>query len=304
MKFCENFDPEKDIPSLSGKIILITGGTAGVGKATILALAKHGPDHIYFTGRNARSAEEVVNEVATASPRVKTTFVQCDLSSLASVNEAAKQLRLQRLDVLIANAGIKAETPALSKNGYEVHFATHHLGHALFIKHLLPIMLQTAQQPGADVRIVLVTSLGYRLHPNEGIVFNDLKTPQEGLGFNGWRAYGQSKLANVLYAVEVSRRYPEITSVSVHPGVVGTDMVANLSFVQRAIIYVTNLGRILTPEEGAYNQLWAATHKKEDIVNGEFYEPVGKPGRRDKLSKDQNVAKKLWEWTEAQLAAV
>ncbi|KAL3475714.1 hypothetical protein BJX99DRAFT_155037 [Aspergillus californicus] len=111
-----------------------------------------------------------------------------------------------------------------------------------------------------------------------GINFGDLKTTQDGGFMWSWFRYGQSKLANLIYAKELARRYPNITSVAVHPGVVGTGLVDSLSFVKRWFVILTNFGRFLTPDEGAYDQLWAASTDKKKLVNGGFYEPVGKPG--------------------------
>jgi NAD(P)-dependent dehydrogenase (short-subunit alcohol dehydrogenase family) len=120
----------------------------------------------------------------------------------------------------------------LTKDGYEIQFGTNHLGHALLIKLLLPTLQRTADETkgGADPRIVLLASKGMTLHPTGGIVFDELRTTQENLAFAHWRLYGQSKLANILYAAELARRLPQITSVSVHPGVMMTGLVTGLGF--------------------------------------------------------------------------
>ena len=116
-----------------------------------------------------------------------------------------------------------------------------------------------------------------------------------------WLRYGQSKLANILYAAEIARHYPTITTVSVHPGVIATDLVEKLSFPNRALVYLTNIGGVKTLEEGVYNHLWAATTKKANIKNGEFYVPVGLPGKHTKKSQSDQLAGELWEWTQKQL---
>lgn len=230
------------------------------------------------------------------------TFVECDLASLDSVKAVVQQLALPRLDVLIGNAGIMAQPPGLTKDGYEVQFGTNHLGHALLIRLLLPVLLRTAEQPGADVRILILTSLAFRGHPKGGIVFKDLRTTQDFGAFGSWMRYGQSKLANILYAAELARRYPNITSVSIHPGVVETGLVGNLGLGNKMLVYVANMGKLLKPAEGAYNQLWAATAEKQKVVNGSFYEPVGVlSGKLDKAAKSEQLAGELWEWTENEL---
>lgn len=205
----------------------------------------------------------------------------------------------------MCNAGIMAVPAGLTKDGYEIQFGTNHLGHALLIKLLLPTMVRTAELPDSDVRVVMLTSQGFRMHPTGGIVFKDLRTVQDAGIFSTWRRYGQSKLANILYASEIARRYPKITAVSIHPGVVSTGLVGDLGFGGRLIVYISQLGRLKTPAEGAYNQLWAATGKKGEggVVSGEYYEPVGVTGTHDKESKNQELAEELWEWTQKELEA-
>ena len=271
---------------------------------TVLALAQHGPEHIYFSGRNVQRAESLIAKVQKEAPNVGMTFVECDLGSLASVKAAlAQKFTSARLDVLICNAGIMALPPKLTTDGYEVQFGTNHLGHALMIKLLLPTLLKTAELPGVDARIIILTSIGFRGHPKGGIIFKDLKTTQDFSTLGPWVRYGQSKLANILYAAELARLHPNITSVSIHPGVVETDLVGNLGFGQKMFIYAWNLGRLLKPAEGAYNQLWAATGPKDKIVNGAFYEPVGTlSSKLDKTAKSEQLARELWEWTEKALA--
>jgi NAD(P)-dependent dehydrogenase (short-subunit alcohol dehydrogenase family) len=132
-----------------------------------------------------------------------------DLTSLSSIKSSTPQLT--RLDLLMCNAGIMATPPSLSKDGYEIQFATNHLGHAMLIKQLLPTMLKTAEEPRSDVRIVILTSMGWRAHPKAGIEFSTLNTTQDRAIFGGWVRYGQSKLANLVYAAELARRYPNIT---------------------------------------------------------------------------------------------
>ncbi len=194
-----------------------------------------------------------------------------------------------------------AHPPALTTDGYEMQFGTNHLGHALLIKLLLPTLLRTANQPDADVRVVSNTSLGFKAHPSNGIDFANLRTTQESAVLGHWIRYGQSKLANILYASEIARRYPNITSTSVHPGVINTGMVGDLGFWNKAFVYVANVGKMVTLEQGVCNQLWAATACKDQVTNGGYYEPVGVPGTHDKVSNDEKLAAELWEWTQKEL---
>lgn len=132
------------------------------------ALAKHQPEHIYFTGQNTKAGEKLIAEIGETELSPFLTFLEMDLCSLASVKAAAQKFARKRLDVLLCNAGIMAVPPALSKDGYEIQFATNHLGHAMLIQQLLPVMLESAKIPGADIRIVCLTSDGWAGHPRGG----------------------------------------------------------------------------------------------------------------------------------------
>lgn len=123
------------------------------------------------------------------------------------------------------NAGIMACPEGLTKEGYEIQFGTNHVGHALLTKLLLPTLQRTAKgAPEGSVRIVNLSSMGEQMAPKpDGIKFDHLKAPNSG-GINTWTRYGQSKLANVLFAKALAKRYPEIVSTSVHPGVVQTEL--------------------------------------------------------------------------------
>jgi NAD(P)-dependent dehydrogenase (short-subunit alcohol dehydrogenase family) len=276
-------------------------GTAGLGKSSVAELAKHNPAHIYFSGRNANSAARVIDEIKANIPHAQLTFIPCDLASFASIDEAAKLFisKTQRLDILICNAGIMAVPADLTKDGYEIQFGTNHLGHALLMKHLLPMMLYTSDTYG-DARIVSLTSIGMRL--SSGIMFESLQTKQDSV-FGRWYRYFQSKLANVLYGAEIARRFPTISFAVVHPGVIKTDLVTNLGLADRLLITMTNIGKILTPEQGVHNQLWAATVDKKTLQSGAYYEHVGQIGKPTKYSQDAKLASKLFEWTQRQLEA-
>jgi len=298
------FNPDEEVPDLSGKVILVTGGTAGLGFESILQLIRHNPDAIFFTGRNASSAAKVISSAREANPNVDVKFLECDFTSLQTVRAAAESFLASapRLDILMCNAGIMAVPAALTKDGYQIQFGTNHMAHALLVKLLLPIMQKTAAGGDKDVRIVLNTSLGYKLAPKGGIVFDKLKTDGSNFGTGSdWTCYGQSKLANVLHCVELARRYPDIKAVVIHPGVVNTGLVSDLPFVKRFIVWITTPGGLLTPQEGAHNQVWAAT--MPDVKTGAYYEPVGKLGARSEYSNDTKLAQRLWDWTESELDA-
>ncbi|KAF1811313.1 NAD(P)-binding protein [Eremomyces bilateralis CBS 781.70] len=297
------FDVEKEIAQQSGRTFFITGGTAGLGAQHVRELAKKNAAHIYFSGRNAKRASEITESISKESPNTKLTFVQCDLADLASIKDAIPKANIQHLDVLVCNAGIMCAPAALTKDGYEIQFGTNHIGHALIIKFLLPCLLQTADQPNSDIRIVTLTSTGFKLRPSAGIEFDNLRTLQKRIS-GSWIRYGQSKLANILYADEIARRYPQILSVAIHPGVVKTNLVNDLPLAHRAFVHVMTYFVQLELHEGVYNQLWASAADKGKMTSGEMYVPFGVSSKEkvgDKLANDKELAKKLWDWTEKEL---
>ncbi|EXJ66614.1 uncharacterized protein A1O5_10285 [Cladophialophora psammophila CBS 110553] len=304
-----SFTPQ-DIPDLSGRVYFVTGGTAGLGAGTISLLAAHKPAHIYFSGRSGDKAKAVVEKVKAQNPDVPLTFIQCDLANLASVCKAAEQFiaQAERLDVFFANAGIMALPPGTTVDGYEVQFGTNHMGHAMLIKLLLPLMQRTAERfPGADVRIIMSSSIAYKQAPREGIAFETLKTPQRNLGGlvpgGEWCRYGQSKLANLLYAQGLAKRYPNITSVSIHPGYIKTDLFAGVSFLTALPVRIMAAGHWTPVEQGPYSQTWAATTPRQNLENGAYYIPVANRGVLETVAaKDDKLADKLWDWTEKELA--
>lgn len=299
------FNPTNDIPSLSGKVILVTGGTAGLGRETVLSFAAHDPAHIFFTGRSQASADKLIQDIQVKSPKTPVTFVACDLATLASVQKAAKDLLSQttRLDIAMMNAGVMALPPGQTQDGYEIQFGTNHVGQALLIRLLTPLLESTAAHISSNVRVIWNTSLGYKAHPKGGILFDKVETPQADIApvIGEWMRYGQSKLANLLYARAYATHHPSIISVSIHPGVSATGLVNSLSFMQRMLVYVTNLGTMVSAEQCAWNQQWAATAL--GVESGKYYEPVGVLTVPSGEGANDELAEKLWKWTEKVLEA-
>lgn len=176
----------------------------------------------------------------------------------------------------------------------------------MLINTLLPTLLRTASSPTSDVRILSTTSMGFGFHPKAGISFSELDahSPMSRFMFGGWIRYGQSKLANILYPAELARRYPSITSISLHPGVVATDLIYHQHWQTRWFIRIATWMQgieYLKPNQGCWNQVYCATvAKKEELVNGGFYYPVGvhSPGKLDATAGDAELAGRLYEWTQ------
>lgn len=283
--------------------LIIAIGNTGLGKETIDQLAKHDPSHIYLAARTPSKGQAAVADVKKATPTANITFLPLDLASFDSISSAAKEFtaKSERLDVLLNNAGVMALPPGTTKEGYEVQFGTNHVGHALLTKLLLPTMLSTAQQPGSDVRIVNLSSEGHRLAPSGGLKLDKADLDKEST----WVRYGHSKLANILFSQELAARYPSITSVAVHPGVIKTDLYVpnqTSSMIMKYGLMV--FGPLMkTVTTGAYNQLWAATTQKEELKNGVYYTPVGSESKGSGNAQNRSLAKELWDWTEKTLSS-
>lgn len=298
-------------------------GTRGIGYQTALALARKNPAHIYISGRNQTTADKALASIKSAVPSAKVSYLPCDLADLESVKSCAREFlnREKRLDLLFLNAGIMVTPAGKSKQGYEIQFGTNHIGHFLLTKLLLPTLEKTTSLPGTDVRIISVSSIAHYFAPCQGIVFSELKTEMES--WLSMRRYGQSKLANILFTKQLAKQLKnqdsKILAVSIHPGVVDTGLYEYiekwpifsvfLKIARKMMIFLMNA------KEGANTQLWAATAPRATekdvqsccsrsngkVVVGEFYTPIGAPGQAGKLTYDDGLAKKLWEWTEEEV---
>lgn len=316
------FTPSTDIPPLTNKVILVTGGNEGLGKQTVLQLATHSPAKIYLAARNPSKAEaardEIQSKASSANNCAPITILNLDLSSFESVKKAASEIKTQesRLDILITNAGVMG-APGTTQDGYEMQFGVNHMGHALLIQLLLPLMQKTAQMEGAnpgETRCVILSSEAEKFSPQkEPYPFEKLRTSCGDMG--AFTRYGISKLANLHYASQLASRYPEaetgIRFVSLHPGGVSTnlgDLMRGWPRTEKVIRKVVAVVLGLVPvEQGAWGQLWAATWpvgKTEGLgepKSGVFYHPVAVEGKGSKLAYDEGKASELWEWTEKEL---
>ncbi|CBF78350.1 uncharacterized protein ANIA_08603 [Aspergillus nidulans FGSC A4] len=297
-----SFCPERDIPDLAGKVVLVTGGNTGLGKETIRQIIKHNPEQVFLAARSEEKAQNAIRELESTAPNIKITWLPLDLASTKSIHDAAETFRAHasRLDILILNAGVMSLPPGETDLGHEIQLGTNHTGHFLLTKLLLPVLLETAQKPDSDVRVISLSSIGHNLAPD----FETILHQDELKKCNTNARYGASKAANIIFAAELARRYPSLTAVSVHPGIIVTELYAATSASNPiAALAVKLLGLIATKvEQGAWNQLWAAVGaKKGELVNGAYYTPVGIVKQRNRYVVDQKMGRRLWEWTETEL---
>ncbi|KLU81177.1 hypothetical protein MAPG_00271 [Magnaporthiopsis poae ATCC 64411] len=298
-------------PSLAGKVVVITGGNVGLGRQSAIELAKKGPAEIWIASRNKVKGEEAVAEIQKvagadgSTPLVR--FLELDLSSFDSIKSATQTLlaATDRIDILMLNAGVLGGPPSTTAQGYEVRWGVNHVGHALLFKLLLPRLLDTTRRPGGDgdVRVISLSSIAHYVPVWGSIAWGTLKG--DGASLYPVQRYGQSKMANLVYAAEIARRHPQLVSVSVYPGIVETDIFeanggAGL-VVSLLHLYALVFGT--TVEVGARTQVWAATTAASNLVNGEYYTPVGTiVGRtRSRSSRNPELGKMLWDWTEKEL---
>ncbi|KAH7174537.1 uncharacterized protein B0J16DRAFT_182924 [Fusarium flagelliforme] len=301
------FDPARDIPDLTGKTILVTGGNTGLGAATIRLIAPHNPSVIYLTVRpvSIAQAEELVSSIKETNPDVSIVVLPLDLSSFTSIKEFASELlkEAKQLDLLFLNAGISSTAPSLTKDGYESQFGVNYLGHALLTQLLMPALLETTKS-GKKVRIMSTSSMAATLDPPPtGLALDDMRKPDPLA--SPYQRYAHSKIANILFARKLSQVYPPIQSVSFDPGQVWTDLFRKstsmgpwmIKFLVTPFMYLTSVG----VERGALNGLWVAF--ADGVKNGAYYDPVGVLEENKKFFTDQKLVDELWVWTEKELAA-
>jgi NAD(P)-dependent dehydrogenase (short-subunit alcohol dehydrogenase family) len=291
-----------DIPSLNGKLAVVTGATGGLGYETALALARVGAE-VLVTGRNEEKGRVATEQIKRAVPSAKVRFAMIDLASLASIHAFAESMLAngRPLDLLINNAGVMdLPTRRLTEDGFELQFGTNHLSHFALTALLLPL-LRKAQAP----RVVNVSSLAHR---GGKIDFANLQAERK---YNSWPAYQQSKLANLLFTFELQRRSDAygwgLMSNAAHPGFARTDLIPNGPGTGGLKgIGMKALGSFMShsAEAGALPTLYAAT-APEAVPNGYygpngFYELKGPvaPAKVLPQAKDQAVARKLWEVSE------
>jgi len=269
---------------LSGKCYLVTGVTSGIGGETLRVLMLQGAN-VVGTGRTLAAATSACAPLgARARPAV------CDLSEPASVHTLAAELlaRGQQLDGIVCNAGVMALPKLTIKHGVELQFLTNHLGHFLLVTGILPLLA-----PGA--RVVVVSSDAHRAAPRKGIDFDNLDGRK---GYQTWGFYGQSKLANLLFAKELARRLDDgKTSNAVHPGVIITKLQRTLPTFMTAAMSLSQSIFLKTIPEGAATSVFAAVHPSLAAVSGEYLADCNVKAPR-RVARDPELAARLWEYSE------
>jgi NAD(P)-dependent dehydrogenase (short-subunit alcohol dehydrogenase family) len=216
---------------------IITGGTGGIGMETARVLSKRGA-HVVIGARNMGAAENAKTEILRQNANARVTLLQLDLSSIKSIKAFVREFHALHLplNLLINNAGVMFCPYQLSEDGIELQFATNHIGHFLLTNLLLDTMKNTAKTSGVEGRILNVSSVAHIYTYQEGIQFDSIN---DICSYSDKRAYGQSKLANILHANELSRQLQEegvnITANSVHPGLILTNLFQHTALLMSKI---------------------------------------------------------------------
>jgi NAD(P)-dependent dehydrogenase (short-subunit alcohol dehydrogenase family) len=274
---------------LSGKICLITGGTSGIGKETARAMAQMGA-HVVIAARNLELAEKVKQELITATGNVHIDVMLCDFVSFASIMTFAKSFtaKYDRLHILINNAGLMERERKLSRDGIELTFAVNHLAPFLLTKLLLDTV-----KASAPARIVNVASDAHR----GGVInFDDIEGKQN---FGGWKAYSQSKLANILFTRHLATmlRGSGVTVNCLHPGVVATNF---FNLIPAPFRFLAKFF-MLTPEKGAETTIYLASSPEVENVSGEYFNKK-KIALTSSQAQDADTAERLWRISEQYLS--
>lgn len=296
----------KDIPPQTGRIAVVTGATSGIGYEAALALAGAGA-RVVLASRNGGKGAEMLARIRALHPRAEVSFEPLDLASLASVADCADRLSrtLPRIDLLVNNAGVMAiPTRHVTEDGFEMQLGANYLGHFALTLRLLPVIIK-----GQSPRVVTLSSLAHRTGK---IQFDDL---QFARNYRPWPAYCQSKLATLLFSMELERRARtndwSLMSTAAHPGFASTGLQsAGPSMGLDRPSLIERSTKLLAPllsqsaAAGALPTLYAATSPdaKGGTLYGPdgFYEMRGSPRRSKIVSSafDQNVWRRLWDVSE------
>jgi len=276
---------------LHGKTVLITGVNSGLGEESARVLAKRGARIVGAARDLAKATAAVKNFGPDAVP------VACELSEPSSVRAAVETLKKQGLtfDVLLCNAGIMALPKREILHGQELQFLTNHLGHFILVTGLL-------EELSASGRVVMLSSSAHKMAPRGGIQFDDLSFEKN---YKPWTAYGQSKLANLLFARSLAKRFAgtEKTANAVHPGVIATNLGRHMGLAATIGYPIANAIALKSVGEGAATQCYVATNPKLAQVSGAYFADCN-IAKSTAFGKDDALAERLWARTEEIVRAI
>jgi NAD(P)-dependent dehydrogenase (short-subunit alcohol dehydrogenase family) len=294
----DGWDAER-IPDQTGRVAVVTGANSGLGLVTARELARKGA-RVVLACRNLDKGRAALDSCQPAVAGAEPELEELDLASLTSVQAFSERFKESHdgLDLLINNAGVMAPPRRRTADGFELQFGTNHLGHFALTGHLLPVM-----EGRDDARVVTLSS---NAHKFGRIAFDNLSGDRR---YFRWRAYGQSKLANLLFALELDRRLRAaesgVKSLAAHPGYAATNLqTAAPPLFDRVVMKVSNAVIAQSDEMGALPTLFAAT--QPGLEGGMYIGPDGAGEHRgypkvvqpNRAARDEDTARRLWEVSE------
>ncbi|KIJ40138.1 hypothetical protein M422DRAFT_230313 [Sphaerobolus stellatus SS14] len=304
------FAPERDIPDLKGKVVIVTGGNSGVGYETVKQLLLKDAK-VYLAGRNPQKCKAAVKRLKEETKGKEPVFLRLDLADLKSVRKAAEEFmsKEERLDVLFNNAGVMMpRNEMLTAQGYDIQFGTNVLGHYFFTILLMPALEKSTKHYGVKARIVNTSSIANHAAPGPtGINWRTLKGGEERdkvlnstwLPFKSeLMLYGASKIGSIFLSNILVRYYGDIVaSCSLNPGGIRTELYQHLSYLNRLSVTLF----LYPPTLGALTQLWAGTTATLDEMNGNYFQPWARPGTPDPRAANEQTQDELKVWLEEQV---
>lgn len=271
--------------NLTGKVCVVTGANAGIGKETAIGLAKLGAT-VVMVCRDAGRSEKALREIKRKSGSGHVELLICDLASQKSIRSFADEFKQQhdRLDILVNNAGVFLRQRSLTEDGFESTFAINHLGYFLLTNLLLDLMKKSAPS-----RIVNVASTAHRYGKL------DVNAWVSAREYSAFGAYANSKLANVLFTYELAQRLEGtgVTANCLHPGAVASNLFRGLPGVLEALIRLVTI----SPERGARTSIYLASSPEVEGITGKYF-ARRRPQKSSEASYDLEAARRLWEVSE------
>ncbi len=260
--------------------VLITGGTSGVGKATVLKLAELSYK-IVLLARSEEKASKTIKEIKLKTPDAELDFILGDLSSLSSIKKAAAAFKekYSSLNILINNAGGVFSKKEFTEDGLEWGFQVNHLGHFLLTNLLIESLLTAG-----NAKVINLSSEAHRMG---NIDFNNLNCEKK---FSTWKQYGTTKLMNLLFSKSLANNFPGLSAYAVHPGVVRTGFGANNSGI---LGWFNKMPFLITPEQGAETTVFLCTTNAAKLTNGGYYKK-SKLAYAAVQSQDIDIQEGLW----------
>ncbi|MFK8163447.1 MAG: SDR family oxidoreductase [Lewinella sp.] len=282
---------------MKDKTILITGANDGIGRATAERLAGWGA-HLVLACRDEVKAQRTAQAITEKTGNQNIDTLPLDLASFASIRAASDEFLAEhpKLDVLINNAGCYTDSLELTKDGYELQFGVNHLGHFLLTMALMPALRCCR----LCSRVINVSSA---LHKKGGLDFGSFEGEHGPKAYNGSKYYAQSKLANVLFTMELDRRFgEELTTNCLHPGVVGTRLANKKAGTLTSAVWSMYKPFAITPMKGADTSVYLAASPEVKDVSGRYFDENQCLQKPSSIARNEQLARRLWEFSEQAVA--